>query len=216
MLPHMLALLTYFGAVQTVDEIKILAAGQYHPLISQDKDGQRYTAMGDWYNHETYARVRFTLADYAGNRVPCVGVIGKGLAAQVKYLEVTGVNGNAIRIDLGKEQPAAYPYDGVFFLAAPTAPPGTARPVGDPYDPARVLSILPEPQVRLDRALYKRLLVDLIKGTDEVLGNVLLLEEAYDIVKVLESIWDAVQQAKPHWRGHELGQLQPVQPDSAC
>lgn len=215
LLPHMFALLTSFGVVQTVDDIRVVAAGQYTPLISQDNAGTQYKTLGDWYRSETYARVRFTYEDYAGNRVPCLGVVGKGLAQEVKYLEVTGMHGHAIRVDLGKSQecPTDYPYDSIFLLANPSHPASDARQVQDPYDPTRMLSILPEPVVRLDRKRYERLLLDLIKGTDEVLANVLLFDEAYEIVKALDRVWEAIQRAKPQWRPHAMGTLDPVHPD---
>ena len=218
LLPHMLALLTYFGSVHTVDDIWIVAAGQYSPLISQDKQGKQYAEISAWYRHETYARVHFTYADYAGNRVPCLGVVGKGFAQEVKYLEVRGINGNAVRVDLGKgtESPTAYPYGSTFFLANPTAPVSEAQPVIDPYDSSRTLSILPEPMARLDRDRYKRLILDLIKGTDDVIANVLLFDEAYEIVKTLDRIWEAIQDAKPHWKECELSKLVPVQPAQDC
>jgi predicted dehydrogenase len=218
MLPHMLALLTYFGAVQTVDDIRVVAAGQYQPLISQDKAGQ-YPQLGTWYSSETYARVRFTYEDYAGNRVPCLGVIGKGMASEVKYLQVTGSNGNAMRIDLGKWQgeDADYPAGSIFFLASPQHAPGSARPVRDPYDATRTLYILPQPRLQIERQhRYKRLLLDFIQGTDTALTNVLLLQEAYAIVQVLERIWEAIQAAKPHWQSHALYQMGAVQPDTDC
>lgn len=218
MLPHLLALLAYFGAVQTVDDIQVLAAGQYAPLISQDRDGNHYEEIGAWYRNETYARVQFTFVDYAGNRVPCLGVVGKGLAAEVKYLEVTGINGNAVRIDLGNAapHPTAYPSDSIFLLADPGHPPCEAQKVVDPYDSTRSLYILLRPTARLDRERYKKLLVDLIKGTDNVIANVLLLDEAYAIVQALDRIWGAIQEAKGQWRFHALGKLQPVHPEVEC
>lgn len=217
LLPHMLALLTYFGTLHTVDDLRIGAAGQYAPLLSQDKAGCQYADLSAWYVGETYARVQFTYEDYAGNRVPCLGVVGKGLAAEVKYLEVTGINGNAVRIDLNRAKGyPVYPYDSIFFLAQPANSPSTACKVPDPYNLTRSLYILPQPQERLDRERYKRLFLDLIQGTDTVLANVLLLDEAYEIVKILERIWDALQAAKPHWRGHALGTLEAVQSDAAC
>jgi predicted dehydrogenase len=213
MLPHMLALLTYFGSVHTVDDIRVDAAGQYRPLISQDQQGQQHTGIGAWYRHETYARIRFTYEDYAGNRIPCLGVVGKGLAQEVKYLEVRGVNGNAVRIDLGKRtgSPSAYPYDSIFFLVHATEPGVEALSVVDPYNTGRTLHILPEPMAKLDRDRYKRLILDLIKGTDEVIANVLLFDEAYEVVKTLDRIWEAIQEAKPYWQDRELGKLVPVQ-----
>lgn len=210
MLCHMLGMLTWFGAVQTVDDIRVVEAGQYKPLISQDKTGRQYDEIGAWYRRETYVRVQFTYEDHAGNRVPCLGVIGKGCAAEVKYLEVTGVTGNAIRIDLGKAQTTEYPADSIFFLADPTNPPKEARQVVDPYNPTRLLYILPKPQVRLDRDRYKRLIVDLIEGTDHVITNALLLDEAYALVNALDRIWEAIQTAQPQWRPQALGAMRPV------
>ena len=143
-----------------------------------------------------------------------MGLIGKGLAQEVKYFEVTGINGNAVRIDLnkGKECPTEYLYDSIFLLANPHSAPAAARNVTDPYDNTRSLSILPHPTARLDRERYKRLIVDLIEGTDHVISNVLLLDEAYEIVKILDRIWGAIQGAKCRWRRPTLGTLQPVQP----
>jgi len=223
MLPHMPAMLAYFGDVKTVDDIRIIAAGQYRPLISQDKDGNQYDEISSWYVNETYVRVKFTFEDYSGNRVPCLGVVGKGLSKEVKYMEVIGINGNAVRIDLVKEPPedlqkppVDYPYDTIFLLANPQNPPANARKVKDPYNPVRNLYILPNLMARLDRKRYKRLVEDLINGTDEVISNVLLLDEAYEIVRALDRIWWAIQDAKSRWIPHDLQRLNPVQPDNDC
>jgi predicted dehydrogenase len=222
MLPHMFAMLAYFVLVSTVDDIRIIEAGQYRPLISQDKDGNRYheDEPSSWYRNETYVRVKFTVEDYSGNRVPCLGVVGKGLSSEVKYMEVIGVNGNAVRIDLVNKEPApdGYPYDSIFLLANPKNPPDNARKVQDPYNPTRTLYILPAPMARLDRKRYKRLVEDLINGTIEVISNVLLLDEAYEIVRALDRIWWAIQDTKSRWREteHDLGKLNPVKPDKDC
>lgn len=214
MLPHMLSMLAFFGDVSTVDDIRVLAAGQYQPLISQDAHGTQHCDMRSWYRNETYARLRFTFEDYPGNRVPCLGVVGKGFAAEVKYLEVTGSNGNAVRVDLVNRQPGAYPYDSIFLLAHPHAPPSGTTSVPDPYDSTRTLHILPRPQQRLDRVRYKKLLADLINGTHRVVANVLLLDEAYETVRALDRMWWAIQEARSAWQAHAVGTLQPVQPET--
>lgn len=213
MLPHMFAMLAYFGYVSTVDDIRIVESGQYEPLISQDKSCKQYNEISSWYKNETYARVRFTFEDYAGNRVPCLGVVGKGFSEEVKYMEVVGVNGNAVRIDLVVKNPSDYPYDTIFLLAHPERPSNDARMVADPYNHARFLYILPDPMAKLDRKRYKRLIEDLINGTANVISNVLLLDEAYEIVRALDRIWWAIQDARSWWSGHDLGKLNPVQPD---
>jgi hypothetical protein len=71
---------------------------------------------------------------------------------------------------------------------------------------------------RLDRKRYKRLVEDLINGTIEVISNVLLLDEAYEIVRALDRIWWAIQDTKSRWREteHDLGKLNPVKPDKDC
>jgi len=134
------------------------------------------------------------------------------LNPRVVYLEARGINGNAVRIDLGRGtgDSTDYPYGSIFLLADPLHRPNDARHVADPYNAAHRLSILPQLTVPLDRERYKRLIVDLIEGTDQVISNVLLLEEAYAIVQALDGIWEAIQEARPHWGEHDLGALDPV------
>lgn len=216
MLPHMLGMLSFFGQVETIDDIKIIQAGQYEPLYNQDKDGNPHANISSWYRNETYSRVKFTFEDYAGNRVPCLGVVGKGFSEDVKYMEFVGVNGNAVRVDLMGKKPMDYPYDSIFFVSNPEHPSNNADKVSDPYNSARSLYILPSPRRRLDRERYRRLIEDLIEGEDKVISNVLLLEEAYKIVSALDRIWWAIQDARDRWTPCNFRELKPVQPESNC
>lgn len=215
LLPHLLALLAYFGSVESIDEIEILDAGHY-------------TGVPDEFRNETYSRVRFTFEDYSGNRhrVPCLATVGKGFQKQVKYLEVTGSSGNAIRIDfLRKPQPCPspnYPYGSVLFLVEhQSLSKGEARTVylADPYDPDRILHLCSEPKIKLEEAAtqYQKLIENVFRGTSEqmssVLGSTLLIPEARHVVQALDRIWWAIQDFKTtrrRWSQHTLQQLDPI------
>lgn len=232
-LPHFPALLSYFGKVSTIDDIEVIEAGQYEPLIARDpKTGQEENIEDRFYN-EAYSRVRFTFQDYSGSghRVPCLAVVGKGFSQGVKYFEVIGRNGNGIRVDLNRPpdpNPAPdYPWDSVFFLMQGDQvrpPTGTrVRTVQDPYDPQRTLHVLEDPKNpsrfhrRLEREIYEKLLDDLLNGTRTAVASTLLLPEAYEIVRALDRIWEAVQdwkamQPSEAWLEYDLKQLNPIQP----
>jgi predicted dehydrogenase len=234
MLPHMLALLTYFGDVGTIDEIRVIEAGQYDPLVSADKhDLTKQKDLSGVFRNETYSRVKFTFEDYSGSdyRVPCLAIIGKGFSQEAKYLEVTGRNGNAIRVDLNRKPDPdpvpSYPWDSVFFLQRHQGqPPSGAqvRQVQDPYNPKRTLYILEDPSKPdrfhrpLERKRYEKLLDDLLNGTRTAVASALLLTEAYDIVWALDRIWEAVQdwkntQPAGEWFRYDLQKLNPIRPE---
>ena len=227
MLPHMLALLTYFGNVGTIDEIRVIEAGQYDPLVGADKhDLTKQKDISQVFQNETYSRVKFTFQDYSGTgyHVPCIGVVGKGFSQGPKYLEITGQNGNAIRVDLNRtpnpNQSLAYPWDSLFFLQSSQAsPPPNAqvRDVSDPYNPKRTLHILYDPNNpqrfcrSLERARYERLLDDLLNGTRTAVASTLLIAEAWEVVRALDRMWWAIQAAKGGWMKYGLKQLSPIQ-----
>lgn len=232
-LPHLPALLTYFGDVSTIDEIQVIEAGQYRPLIAAERGGTTQKDISEQFHNETYSRVKFTFEDHSGSgyRVPCLAVIGKGFSQEVKYFEITGQNGNAIRVDLNRA-PAPnlapnYPWDSVLFLQGDQAllPPSTqVRKVLDPYNSQHILHILEDPNDpqrfhrQLERARYEKLLDDLLNGTRTAIASMLLLTEAYEIVKALDRIWEAIQdwkamQPSGEWLEYELGQLNPIQPE---
>jgi predicted dehydrogenase len=228
MLPHCPALLTYFGDVGTIDDIRIVEAGQYRPLIAVDRACSRQEEIAGRFRNETYSRVKFTFQDYSGNgyHVPCLAVIGKGLSREVKYLEVIGRSGQAIRIDLNRRpnpDPApGYPWDSLFFLQGSQAslpPRAQVRTVSDPYHSQRTLRILYDPSdprcfaQPLERARYERLLDDLLNGTRDAVASMLLLSEAPEIVRALDRMWWAIQAAKPQWIEYPLGRLDAVRPE---
>lgn len=223
--PHMLALLTHFGDVSTIDDIRVCFAGQYRDLIAKDPDtGAEERIPG--FRNETACALRFTFQDYSGNgfRIPCRAVVGKGFKRAVRYLEVTGRNGKSIRLDLHKKPREGsfpdYPWYSLFFMDAP----GATAPllVKDPYDPARTLAIVRDREREsriphdIDEARYRRLLWQLIQGragaaSGETGGvaSALLLKEARAIVQVLDRFWLAVQAARP-WQEYPLGVLDPM------
>jgi hypothetical protein len=217
-LPHLLALLTSFGDVGTIDEIRILAAGRYTPLIAASCDGTHERDITQRFRNETASWVRFTFQDYSGNghHVPCLAVVGKGFAQEVKYLEVIGRNGNAIRLDLNRppnpNKHPDYPWDTLFFLHGTLAPPPAGVQVcevQDPYDRQRTLSILHDPNEPtcfrrpLERGRYARLLDDLLHGTRAAIASTLSLSEAVGIVQALDRIWWAIQKHTP-WSEYDL------------
>jgi predicted dehydrogenase len=224
MLPHFPAILTHFGDVGTIDEIRVVDARQYRPLIAASRDGVDQKDISDRFHNETYSRIRFTFRDYSGNgyNVPCVAVVGKGLSQDVKYLEATGRSGNAIRLDLNRRpesDPAPdYPWDSVFFLQGdqtPLFPRAQVREMPDPYNQRRTLRVLYDPTDpgcfcrTLERERYKKMIEDLQNGTRKAVPSTLSLTEALEIVRALDRIWWACQAAKP-WKEYRLNGLDPV------
>src|SRR5213078_4895028 len=67
MLPHLFALLTYFGPVNTIDEIQVIEAGQYDPLVSEDPVTHARQDISAVFRNETFSEVRFTFEDYSRN-----------------------------------------------------------------------------------------------------------------------------------------------------
>jgi predicted dehydrogenase len=227
LLPHLIALLTYFGKVKTIDEIRVLEAGQYEPLISGTPEEP--TDISGEYRGETFSRVQFTFEDKSGNGyfVPCLAVVGKGFSDDVKYMEVTGDNGNAIRIDLLSperelsERNPAYPFSSVMFLQNERTDPlpltGKPTEVMDLPDPYRDGTTLRAVRLvgsdkplssLLERTRYETLMDDLLNGTTHAGPSTLKLMEGWDIVHALDRIWTAIERLP--WTRHRLGKLHPV------
>ena len=198
LLPHFIALLSYFGDIRTIDDIRVLEAGRYAPMDA---------AIAREFHSETYSKLRFTFFDesHSGRRVPCYAVVGKGFPKDVKLLELEGVNQNRVRIDLTKEpEPElrvdGYPYDSIMFLMKDDgAPPKDGvEVVTDPYFPSRTLRIaVPEPgdeeARKIMRSRYEMLLDDLLDQTQESIASALELEQGTFIVQVLDRIWSAIR-----------------------
>lgn len=212
LLPHLAALLTYFGRVDTIDDIRVMDVRAYQPLEAADPaDPSRRRPIGDEFRHETYSRVRFTFKDHPDSDypVPCDALVGKGCSRDVKYLEVEGVNGNAARIDLTAEPKPNprpdYPWDSAFLLLRPGQPLDahlTVREVPDPYLPSRTLYVVEDPkaedrlQPRLKRKRYWELLDDLFDGTEAAIGGTLSVGEGLEIVRALDRIWWALRKSE--------------------
>ena len=219
LLPHALALLTYFGDVRTIDEIEVIAAGQYEPLVARARDDDHAHDISAVFRRETFASLQFTFEDYSGTgrRVPVYCTVGKGTSRNVKYLEVTGVTGRAIRLDLSTgagDREADYPWDSLFFLNGPESGPDTIE-VPDPYS-ARRLHILHDAadegrfRAPTARDRYLALMQDLIRGRGEGVAGALLLTEAREIVGVLDRISRAIQGEEPRWMRYRIGELDAV------
>lgn len=73
LLPHLLALLTHFGDIASIDEIRVDYAGQYQPLVATDPASGASVDISGRYHSETASAVSFTFEDYSGNgyRIPC-------------------------------------------------------------------------------------------------------------------------------------------------
>jgi len=219
LLPHLLALLKYFGSLSSIDEIRVLEAGRYFPL----GDGTA-ELPGDFYN-ETYSRVQFTFHDNSRNgfHVPCLAVVGKGFRQSVKFLEVTGQNGNGIRIDLNEsptDEPTDYPWDSLFYLLAEGAPlplGAELKVIRCPYHSERNLRILHSSKdrdrfrPRLARGRYEHLLDFILGKRNSVIGSTLSLTDGRDIVLALDRIWWAIQAAKPLWVPYGFRAINPVE-----
>jgi predicted dehydrogenase len=232
LLPHLIALLAYFGRVDTIDEISIIKAAQYDPPVEGTRELAGQKSIKGKFFSETCSCVRFTFEDHSGNgfRVPCVAVVGKGFSRNVKYLEITGLSGNSIRIDLSDEPKDGpnnigdneYFWDSIFFIQGndpPVFPDAQVKEVADPYRKSKKLRILEGKQpkdrglfrVRLERERYKKLLKDLLEGTNDTINSTLTRAEGREIVWALDRIWWAIQDLKP-WETYTLGQLDPFEP----
>jgi predicted dehydrogenase len=221
LLPHLLALLTYFGDIRTVDEIQVFEVGQYEPLYAVNREVSEQENISQRFHAETFSRLRFTFQDYSGTgrHIPCTSEVGKGRIPEKKYLEVKGRNGNVIRVDFkdikGKPDPEYpnYPYNHLFFIVDdPTIYPADSQlqcvKVSDPYDDQKVRDLFilehktdPHRYSRqLDRNRYGKLLDELLAGTSSALVgddtaavSTLSLTEGEEIARGLDFIWRAVQ-----------------------
>jgi hypothetical protein len=218
LLPHCIALLTFFGDVRTIDEISAPRVWQYQPLYSYGKDDENdFKDIDREFQNETGALIDFTFQDYSGSGtpVPVTAVIGKGFKSDVKYLEVTSTNGHAMRIEL-KAEPEGYhdlyPLNAAFFLAE-TASVMTID-IKDPYDPTRRLHIRKDEsgllREKLDRERYGTLLDDLLKGTEAAAFSSLSMAQGSQMVRILDRIWWAIQQSKP-WEKPVYRSLNPIE-----
>jgi hypothetical protein len=223
LLPHLTALLTYFGKVSSIDEIRVIEAGRYFPSTDRSSQAPDEELPPEFYN-ETYSRVEFSFLDHSGSsrRVPCTAVVGKGFPESVKFLEVVGQNGNAIRIDLNEAPEnveSDYPWNSLFFLLDENAslPDGTTvQRVRCPYNPQRELRVLSSEtnprrfQRQLERTRYGRLIDDLVNSDGQTVKSLLSLTDGRDIVFALDRIWWAVQAARP-WIQYRLYGANPIE-----
>lgn len=230
MLPHLLALLTYFGDVGTIDDISVVEAGRYQPLITATEDypkeGSIKDEIADQFDSETYSRVHLTFQDHSRNgfHIPCLAVVGKGFDSEVKYLEITGISGHAIRVDLRsqpKDDSSGYPWDSIFFLQGDSTlndPNITLREINDPNQLGRTLNIVEDARDparfcrRLKRQRYEELLNDLLDGTTTAVRSTLTLTQGQSIVRALDRIWWAIRAEKSEWKDFPLLQQSPFQP----
>jgi predicted dehydrogenase len=222
LLPHLLALLSFFGEVKTIGDIAVRRAGQYEPLVSRPKDAvdaSQDRSIADTFGNETGARIAFTFEDASGSgiRVPVEAVVGKGFARDVKYFEVEGVNGNAARIDFGPVPMGAagggYPWDTLFLIGQP---PGGATTVtcDDPYRPNTPLAIeavtASVEDWRVQRRRYEHLIVDLLDGSDTAVPATLQAQESGAIVDALQRICDAIHRERSTWQPYGLQVQDPL------
>jgi predicted dehydrogenase len=232
LLPHLTALLTYFGDVSSIDEIRVIEAGRYFV----DPSDQTQKGLPLEFHNETYSRIEFTLLDRSGSgeRIPCTAVVGKGFPENLKFLEVVGQNGNAIRIDLNegpkkKEVPkqdgedmadaeGGYPWNSLFFLLGENVSPpdgAVVRSVRCPYNSQRTLRILssvtnPSRFRRpVERERYGKLIDDLLTSEKQTVKSLLSLTDGRHIVFALDRIWWAVQAARP-WIEYSLQGENPI------
>lgn len=107
LMPHVLGVLSYFGAIQLLRAIG-LKAGRY--TYVGPKGGVRKAGI----KNETFAHVRFVFPSYNTRELQFIkgdAYIGKGVGSverlgmkgEVKLLELEGVNGRTFRFDFRKE-----------------------------------------------------------------------------------------------------------------
>jgi len=186
MLPHGLAMLAFFGELDSLDEFEVREAGRYEgaPIPS-----------------ETYAHVQLTFEDYSDNgwRVPCRAWVGKGLRAGRKYLEVVGQNGRSVLVALGKTSWRHEGRDwdvegGIYFVDE------QGQFVDSQGQPTE------KPRAPLDKDRYKQLLLDLMAGERKAIRCAMPLVAGEQIVHALDRFWNAVQAHSP-WEPYALGEL---------
>jgi predicted dehydrogenase len=220
LLPHLLALLTFFGDILTIDDIVVHRVWRYDPLEARSTDKPpKVTNIEHEFRNETACRIDFTFEDYTNNgfRVPCRALVGKGFSRDVKYLEVRGLTGHSLRIDLNKTKPdnadPMYPAGSVFFIADRDVAPWGRRAMVDPYDADRVIGVLMNGDETLRKPLeserYSSLLDDLLDGSGRTAFSSLSIAQGSHIVRVLDRMWWAVQQSKP-WSKHAVDVVHPM------
>lgn len=223
LLPHLIALLTFFGDIRTIDEITIPKVWRYEPLdaYSTKKPIKKKNVELEFQN-ETGALVEFTFEDRSGSgyRVPCRAVVGKGFERDTKYMEIRGTAGASLRIDLmtkvGDEPKKKYPgYKwGSLFFIDDLRRGSRGASSADPHRRRSDLHLLKNEQGNeivepLERR-YNSLLDDLLEGTETASASSLSMSQGGHIVRVLDRIWWAIQQSKP-WQTHELHGLDAVE-----
>jgi hypothetical protein len=229
LLPHLYAILLFFGDVGTVDGISSLWAGRYDSLPHR-------------FERETASRTKATFEDFSGSMHPVVldAMVGKGFVETAKCLEVVGRNGNLVRIDFGRDEtpfprrescrqdpyrPGEYlpadclvPADRyregcIMFLQGPTvpAPPDSVVVVPDPYDTGRGLNLRKDlgwTPIGQDR--YVPLVRDLLGGDGQGFAGVMSLAQSRAVIIALERAWQAVQDDRANWEGYPLGGVRPT------
>lgn len=101
MMPHVLALLTLFGRIETT-RLTGIKAGRY--TYTTERGRTRKASI----RKETFAHIIFSLSDYNEQVIQGNAYVGKGIRGStdlniegsVKLLELQGINGNKIRFDL--------------------------------------------------------------------------------------------------------------------
>lgn len=100
--PHVLALLNYFGVIETF-RLTSLKVGRY---FHYDQNNKKVDAP---IPNETFAQIRFSFKDFYRERILGKAFVGKGLSGStdlkiekgdVKRLELHGINGNKCIFDL--------------------------------------------------------------------------------------------------------------------
>ena len=167
LLPHGLAVLAFFGRLDSIDEIRVVEAARYENASIST---------------ETFAHVKFTFEDYSGNgwHVPCDVHVGKGLRKNRNYFEVTGLSGNSLVIAFKNTHWLCGSEDrelakGIYFVNG--------------NDPRLVENV--------DPARYEGLIKDLVGGGSRAAPSVMPLAAGVETVRALDRIWNAVQAHTP-------------------
>lgn len=211
LLCHLLALLLPFTDLDSLDGTVILERARY-----------RTPAGSPQFGAETFSRTIFTAADCIdqNSRFPCRATVGKGLQRAVKYVQLSGVNGRALRIDFLKRPKDAppwsrgqYPLESMFLTYA-AGERGSGFMVDDLYRAAGKLHIIapsvfgPDGRLPTDVTLFERLFVELARGGGIALSSTLLMRDAEPLVRFLDLLWSQMK-ARP-MDDHEFQSRDPM------
>lgn len=214
MVPHLLALLLFFGDLTSVDDVQVLEAGRYAPPAAGEGHGG--VALPVAFRRETYSKLRFSLRGNDGARLWCRSLVGKGFAQDVKLLDWVNPKTKAfLRVDFNAKDAKVkfpnndYPWGHIFFASRQTQV-GADRVI-EPYS-GQPIWVNPTWQRPLARELrYKALLDELLTGGGQAWNSLIPLTDGREMVRLLDVIWRAIDASRSGaWPTSIYGEVDPM------